>query len=49
MWNLPQSEIELVSPALAGEFFTTESPGKPLNRNFESIIPLTDHSGAMDA
>ena len=49
MWNLPQSEIELVSPALAGEFFTTEPPGKPLNRNFESIIPLTDHSEAMDA
>ena len=26
--DLPDSEIKLVSPALAGEFFTTESPGK---------------------
>ena len=26
---LPRSGIELVSPALAGGFFTTESPGKP--------------------
>ena len=29
--NLPGPEIKLVSPALAGEFFTTESPGKPSN------------------
>ena len=30
--DLPDSEIEpksLASPALAGEFFTTEQPGKP--------------------
>ena len=27
--NLPGSRIELVSPALAGAFFTTEPPGKP--------------------
>ena len=26
--NLPNPEIELVSPALAGGFFTTEPPGK---------------------
>ena len=30
MWGLPGPGIELVSPALAGRFFTTESPGKPL-------------------
>ena len=30
LWNLPGSGIELVSPALAGRFFTTEPPGKPL-------------------
>ena len=30
MWDLPGSEIESVSPALAGRFFTTELPGKPL-------------------
>ena len=29
MWDLPGSSIEPVSPALAGEFFTTEPPGKP--------------------
>ena len=30
MWDLPKSGIEPVSPALAGRFFTTEPPGKPL-------------------
>ena len=29
MWDLPGPGIESVSPALAGGFFTTESPGKP--------------------
>ena len=29
MWDLPRSEIKLMSPALAGGFFTTEPPGKP--------------------
>ena len=29
MWYLPRSGIELMSPALAGGFFTTEPPGKP--------------------
>ena len=29
MWDLPGSGIELMSPALAGEFFTTEPPEKP--------------------
>ena len=29
MWGLPGSGIELVSPALAGGFFTTEPPEKP--------------------
>ena len=27
--DLPDPEIEPVSPALAGRFFTTKSPGKP--------------------
>ena len=27
--DLPNPEIEPVSPALAGEFFTTQPPGKP--------------------
>ena len=29
-WDLPRPGIEPVSPALAGEYFTTE-PGKPLH------------------
>ena len=29
MWDLPGSGMEPVSPALAGEFFTTEPPEKP--------------------
>ena len=28
--DLPNPEMELTSPALAGRFFTTVSPGKPL-------------------
>ena len=28
-WNLPGPGIKLVSPALAGRFFTAEPPGKP--------------------
>ena len=30
MWDIPGSGIKAVSPASAGGFFTTESPGKPL-------------------
>ena len=33
MWNLPKSGMELVSPALASRFLTTESAGKP-SRSF---------------
>lgn len=29
MWDFPESEIEPVSPALTGGFFTTEPLGKP--------------------
>ena len=29
IWDLPDPEIELMSPALADGFFTTEPPGKP--------------------
>ena len=31
MWGPPRSEIQPVSPALAGRFFTSEPPGKPLD------------------
>ena len=29
MWDLPESGVEPMSPALAGRFFTTEPPRKP--------------------
>ena len=29
-WDLPDPGIEPMSPALAGRFFTTEPPGKPM-------------------
>ena len=32
MWDLPESGIEPVSPALADGFFTPEPPGKPCYR-----------------
>jgi len=34
MWDLPGLGVELVSPALAGRFCTTEPPGKPLTSFF---------------
>ena len=30
MWDLPGSWIEHMSPELAGGFFTTEPPGRPI-------------------
>ena len=38
MWDLPKSGIEPVSPALAGRFFTTEPPQKPLCVHAQSPI-----------
>ena len=42
MWGLPGPGIKPMSPALAGRFFTTESPGKPIGsllhaNNFNGI------------
>ena len=37
MWDLPGSGLEPVSPALAGGFFTTEPPGKPLKWSYFSL------------
>ena len=34
MWDLPRPGLEPVSPALAGRFSTTASPGKPPSRVF---------------
>ena len=38
MWDLPQPGIKLMSPALAGGFFTTEPPGKPLRNVYVLFI-----------
>ena len=42
-WDLPGSRIEPVSPALAGDFFTTEPRGKPglYGKKNSSFIYLT--------
>ena len=34
IWDLPELGIEPVPPALAGEFFTTEPPGKPSSASY---------------
>ena len=41
MWDFPRSRIELMSPALASGFFTTEPLGKP---DVEVLITNTDMS-----
>ena len=41
-WDLPGPGIELVSPALAGELFTTEPPGKPRTLHFETRYLYSD-------
>ena len=40
--DLPDPEIEPVSPALAGRFFTTELPGKPLIQVHQDILMMKD-------
>ena len=47
MWNLSGLGIQPVSPALVGEFFTTELPGKPYFSSFEiSTLLLTKGPGS---
>ena len=38
--DLPDPGIELVSPALAGGFFTTEPPGKPTVLLYSAVFHL---------
>ena len=42
MWDLPGPGIKPMSPALAGGFFTTESPGKSYGIffNFQSALTI---------
>ena len=35
MWDLPESGIKSLSPALAGRFFSTEPSGKPQREIFK--------------
>ena len=37
MWDLPRPEVKPMSPALAGRFFSTEPPGKPII-NFVVVV-----------
>ena len=39
--DLPNPGTELPIPALAGGFFTTEPPGKPINIKSQNHMPLT--------
>lgn len=41
MWDLPGPGIETVSFALAGEFFTTGPPGKPLGSSLRASFTRT--------
>ena len=52
MWDLPGLGLEPVSLALAGEFFTTESPGNPLqlvdlNPETQPAFLLVNHSSLL--
>ena len=40
-WDLPRSEIRHTPLALAGRFFTTEPPGKPLSTSFTCSLFYT--------
>ena len=40
LWNLPQSGVESMSPALAGGFLSTELPGKS-KKHDEFLLPQT--------
>ena len=49
MWDLPGSGIEPMTAALAGGFFTTEPPGKPLksfeieNAHYKKVVLICTH------
>ena len=41
MWDLPGPEIELMFPALAGGFLTTELPGKSPGAFLKTLLPCS--------
>ena len=42
MWDLSASEIKAMSPAMAGGFFNTEPPGKPLMNEHKNELCWPD-------
>ena len=42
MWDLSGSGIEAMSPAMAGGFFNTEPPGKPLMNEHKNELCWPD-------
>ena len=46
-WDLPRSRIKLLFPALAGGFFTTKPPGKPLDLPFVSNLRVRSGPGHL--
>ena len=49
MWDLPGSGIEHESPAWAGGFFTSETPGKPCSSTLAWRIPWTEELGRLQS
>ena len=51
LWDIPWPEIEPVSLALAGNFFTTEPPGKPLSpalfKKFILAVALSNNNSFL--
>lgn len=43
MWDLPRPGIELVFPALAGGFFSTEPPGIPRIYFLTTLVDIVKH------
>ena len=46
--DLPDPGIEPKSPALAGRFFTTEPPGRPLGREDPLEKKMAAHSSILE-
>ena len=40
--NLPDPRIELMSPALAGRFFTSQSPGNKSSQLYRNILSVSE-------
>ena len=47
MWDLPGTRNWTYVPALTGEFFTSETPGKPLSSFFNFYWSIVDFTGSL--